>query len=396
MESTKEKKLNTYSKPVSIETTEKILEQMKSCICKICIEDGRKGTGFFCKIPFPDYEHLLSVLITNNHVIDESVLIKEKNKITLSLNNDNEIKEIELDNRLKFTNEEYDITIIEIKEKNDGIDKYLELDKNLQKNINTQYIGESIYILHYPGSKNVAVSYGILKHIDIEKSYNFTHLCSIENGSSGAPILNLSNSKIIGINKESSDKNNYNIGLFLNDPLRNFINKNIVKKEKTNIKYVPNNSASRRIIKELKDIEKNPPINWVLGPINDDLSHWSGNMKGPIDSPYEGGLFFFDIFFPPDYPFKPPGVFMKTRIYHPNILGGGTRICCIALNILGDLWSPALTISNALSSIYDLLINPNLDGICDHGNRECAILYETNKKEYERIAREWTKKYAIS
>ena len=229
MEAIKEKKLNNYSEPVSLETTEKIIEQMKNCICKINTENGQKGTGFFCKIPFPDFEHLLPILITNNHVIDESILENEKNKVILLLNNDKEIKEIQLENRIKYTNKEYDITFIELKE-NDGIIKFLELDNNIKTNVNIPYIGESIYILHYPGSKNVATSYGILKNINKEKSFNFEHLCSTDFGSSGAPILNLSNSKIIGIHKESSNKYNFNIGLFLNEPLKEFINKKHIKK----------------------------------------------------------------------------------------------------------------------------------------------------------------------
>ena len=157
---------------MSLETTEKIIDQMKNCICKISTENGPKGTGFFCKIPFPDFEHLLPILITNNHIIDESNLENERNKVILYLNNDNEIKEIKLENRIKYTNKEYDITFIELKE-NDGITKFLELDENIKANVNIPYIGESIYILHYPGSKNVAVSYGILKNINKENSYYF-------------------------------------------------------------------------------------------------------------------------------------------------------------------------------------------------------------------------------
>ena len=38
------------------------------------MKDGSKGTGFFCKIPFPNNNHLLPVLITNNHVMNELYL----------------------------------------------------------------------------------------------------------------------------------------------------------------------------------------------------------------------------------------------------------------------------------------------------------------------------------
>ena len=123
----KEKILKNYPEIVSLESTENIVDQMKKNIFKICLNDGSKGTGFFCKIPFINNKEL-KVLITNNHVIKNL----EMEKITISINNDKEIRKIELKNRIKYTNEEYDITIIEIKEE-DEIKDYLELDENIMK-----------------------------------------------------------------------------------------------------------------------------------------------------------------------------------------------------------------------------------------------------------------------
>ena len=109
-----EKDLKDYPKSISLDGIEIILEQMKKKVCKLNI--GRiKGTGFFCKIPFPDNNSLLPVLITNKHIIDELILKNEKILLSLSINNED--KEIELDNRIIFTNKKYDITIIEIKKK---------------------------------------------------------------------------------------------------------------------------------------------------------------------------------------------------------------------------------------------------------------------------------------
>ncbi len=53
--------------------------------------------------------------------------------------------------------------------------------------------------------------------------------------------------------------------------------------------------------------------------------------------------------------------------------------------------SPALTISKVLLSICSLLTDPNPD---DPLVPEIAHLYKTNKAEYEKTAREWTRKYA--
>jgi hypothetical protein len=40
---------NLYPKPVSKEATEIILNQMKNSVCKIILENGKEGNGFFCK-----------------------------------------------------------------------------------------------------------------------------------------------------------------------------------------------------------------------------------------------------------------------------------------------------------------------------------------------------------
>ena len=61
----KEKYLNDSITPISIKGMEKITFQLKNCVCKIHIE-GKKGTGFFIKIPYN--EKKLRLLITNNHV----------------------------------------------------------------------------------------------------------------------------------------------------------------------------------------------------------------------------------------------------------------------------------------------------------------------------------------
>eukprot|EP01090_Pellita_catalonica_P017150 TRINITY_DN5111_c0_g2_i3.p1 TRINITY_DN5111_c0_g2~~TRINITY_DN5111_c0_g2_i3.p1 ORF type:complete len:106 (-),score=9.04 TRINITY_DN5111_c0_g2_i3:15-332(-) len=88
--------------------------------------------------------------------------------------------------------------------------------------------------------------------------------------------------------------------------------------------------AGRRINRELKNIRKDPPAQCSAGPVADDMFHWSATIMGPTDSPFNGGIFFLDIHFPPDYPFKPPKITFTTRIYHPNINSNGS----ICLDIL--------------------------------------------------------------
>ena len=225
MEEQKESVLNNYPNIISYECSKKIIEQMERNICKINIGE-EQGTGFFCKIPFPNKNQMLPVFITNNHVINKDIL--NKDKIELDIKKEKAIKEIKLNNRMKYTNEEYDITIIEIKEE-DNINNYLELDDIIlndiinNKNKNESYKNETIYIIQYPENK-LSVSYGILDNIYEDKKYNFKHKCNTKGGSSGSPILNINNNKIIGIHKEGTKQ--YNKGTFLNYPIKEFIKLN--------------------------------------------------------------------------------------------------------------------------------------------------------------------------
>ena len=114
--------------------------------------------------------------------------------------------------------------------------------------------------------------------------------------------------------------------------------------------------ALRRIQKELIDLGRDPPANCSAGPTNEaDQFHWQATIMGPEDSPYHQGVFFLDIQFPADYPFKPPKVSFTTKVYHMNVNNNGT----ICLDILKDQWSPALTIPKILLSISSLLTDPN-------------------------------------
>ena len=145
--------------------------------------------------------------------------------------------------------------------------------------------------------------------------------------------------------------------------------------------------AQKRIRKELDEINRDPPANCSAGLVDDDLYHWQATIMGPPESPYQGGVFFLNITFPMDYPFKPPKVVYQTKIYHPNINSNGV----ICLDILKDQWSPALTISKVLLSISSLMCDPNPD---DPLVPEIANLYKTNLKTFNENARNWTKKFA--
>ena len=112
---------------------------------------------------------MLPVFITNNHIINGDFLNKKNMKIEINIKEEKKAKVINLNDRMNYTNEEYDITIIEIKEK-DNIKSYLNLDNKIiddiinNDNNNNEYEDKTMYIIQYAKGE-LSVSYGILDSI---------------------------------------------------------------------------------------------------------------------------------------------------------------------------------------------------------------------------------------
>lgn len=144
----------------------------------------------------------------------------------------------------------------------------------------------------------------------------------------------------------------------------------------------------RRIIKETQRLMAEPVPGISAVPDETNARYFHVVVAGPEGSPFEGGVFKLELFLPEEYPMSAPKVRFMTKIYHPNIDKLG-RIC---LDILKDKWSPALQIRTVLLSIQALLSAPNPD---DPLANDVAELWKVNESEAIRIAREWTRTYAM-
>ena len=145
--------------------------------------------------------------------------------------------------------------------------------------------------------------------------------------------------------------------------------------------------AHKRLTREFQSIFNNPLHHISASPVGENFFLWNISLIGPENTPYEEGVFNLLLKIPTDYPFKSPKIEFTTKIYHPNINRNGD----VCLSILGDKWSAASSIRSILLAVYTLFIQPNPD---DPLVAEIANMYKTNKEEFERLAKEWTIKYA--
>lgn len=216
------------SKPLTAGQTRDILMQIEKKICDIKLPNSH-GTGFFCNIPFNDFDkentkNKIPVLITNHHVLSQDYL-DESEVIEFTLNENKIKKEIKLTNKRRiYSNEEYDITIIELNPEEDSIESnsFFEVDPKISSdNPQKKFKDIEVYII---GNID-KISNGLLNRI-YEDGIKLEYFFSTEPGMSGSPIINLNNYKVIGVHKGASLKKKSNYGIFLRKPIIEFYKKN--------------------------------------------------------------------------------------------------------------------------------------------------------------------------
>jgi ubiquitin-protein ligase len=94
---------------------------------------------------------------------------------------------------------------------------------------------------------------------------------------------------------------------------------------------------------------------------------------------------------PTEYPFKPPVLNFKTRIYHPNITFDDKGSMCIGI-LKADAWKPSSKIMSVLTATQQLLAEPVPD---DALEAAIAEKYKGDRKEFNAEAKKYTKQFAM-
>ncbi|KAG6774662.1 hypothetical protein POTOM_022023 [Populus tomentosa] len=124
--------------------------------------------------------------------------------------------------------------------------------------------------------------------------------------------------------------------------------------------------ACNRLQKELAEWQLNPPSGFKH-KVTDNLQRWVIEVNGAAGTLYANETYQLQVDFPEHYPMEAPQViFAPPAPLHPHIYSNG-HICLVdnspkardsdsvALYILYDSWSPAMTVSSICISILSML-----------------------------------------
>lgn len=115
-----------------------------------------------------------------------------------------------------------------------------------------------------------------------------------------------------------------------------------------------------------------------------DASIIVGSLRGPNDSPYEGGIFHFQIEKNEGYPHSTPLFCFLTPVYHPNVGSSGELHSAVRRT----KWDRTGTITSFLGSIISLLQDPDITYPI---NLEASALYLNDRDAYDVQVKEWTR-----
>ncbi|KAG7389466.1 ubiquitin-conjugating enzyme E2 S [Phytophthora pseudosyringae] len=147
--------------------------------------------------------------------------------------------------------------------------------------------------------------------------------------------------------------------------------------------------VAQRVARELRKLVLQPLDGIRYVPQDEEqLSEIHAEIRGPEDTPYQGGYFTVKLTLTESFPEQPPRGIFLTKIFHPNVSQPAGDIC---VNTLKKDWKPTLGLAHVLQVIRCLLIVPFPESSL---NDEAGKLFLDSYDEYARRAKLWTNIHA--
>uniref|UniRef100_A0A1I7Z2N7 UBIQUITIN_CONJUGAT_2 domain-containing protein n=1 Tax=Steinernema glaseri TaxID=37863 RepID=A0A1I7Z2N7_9BILA len=111
-------------------------------------------------------------------------------------------------------------------------------------------------------------------------------------------------------------------------------------------------TATSRLSKEYKRLLSNPVPLAHACPLPSNILEWHYVLEGSPGTPYEGGYYYGKLIFPPDFPFKPPSIYMTTP---SGRFLTDTRLCLSISDYHPETWNPSWCVSTIIVGLHSFM-----------------------------------------
>lgn len=115
--------------------------------------------------------------------------------------------------------------------------------------------------------------------------------------------------------------------------------------------------ATKRLRIELIKLQTDPQPGVVAEPDEANILKWYYAIRGPSDTPFDGGIYVGKLVFPNEYPMKAPSISMCTPNGRFQI---NTRICMSMSDFHPESWNPAWAVRTIILGIQSFMASDEL------------------------------------
>lgn len=163
--------------------------------------------------------------------------------------------------------------------------------------------------------------------------------------------------------------------------------------------------SMERLIQERKDWKKDKMFGFFARPAKNqdgtqDMYKWECGIPGPVDSPWEGGIYDLLLEFPEDYPSSPPKAKFKDKLFHPNVYPSGT--VCLSILSEEEDWRPKLKVKDVRVFLYFYQLLLGIQNLLKHPNekspaqQDAYLSFINDRKSYENKVRQYAKENSVT
>lgn len=115
--------------------------------------------------------------------------------------------------------------------------------------------------------------------------------------------------------------------------------------------------ATKRLREELIKLKTAPPPGIIADPDESNILKWFYVIRGPSETPFEGGVYIGKLIFPSEYPMKAPSIHMLTPSGRFQI---NMKICMSMSDFHPESWNPMWSVATIIQGVQSFMVSDEL------------------------------------